>query len=120
MVMVALKDEETQRKGLIVIAYYLKYEGAYFFSLKKLSKLIYNGLPGHCKCRHMCYSNTIHSNMFLALGKLISKHMRLRTRLHLGKMKRGSGDLLCVGVRIVLTVFDCILKTHRYRHLFRV
>jgi hypothetical protein len=90
VLMHCLRDEETQRTGMVAVAYNV---GAAYASDREavwtMAKLV-GDLPTKFCGIHYCYDNERVKMLFSIAMFVWEKHARIRCRIHYGKLKQRS------------------------------
>lgn len=87
--MIALKDEETQRKGAVAVIYNVTPNANAFVALldkdffKRLGR-VKEALPFRSACIHYCFSDPAFGFVIKCVTLALERNARTRTRLHRG------------------------------------
>lgn len=85
--MTALKDEETQKKGMVMVHFNIKAGWKQVFDTKLAKKImkLRHAIPIHVAGLHYCFDDpTMAKIIGLVYLSLMKKELRARSRLHLG------------------------------------
>ena len=82
----ALEDEEVQKKGFVIVGYYVGSQGTdrHFREVMKHGRMLQDALPHRTPGVHFCFDDPRLRPLALFVQNVMSKDYRLRFRIHYG------------------------------------
>jgi hypothetical protein len=87
--MVAFRDSDAQRRGVVVVGYFIGNENATRQNPDAIWRWgkLHRSLPFRFAAIHLCYDNTLWRPWHALLKTSLNQFVRVRIRVHYGEMK---------------------------------
>jgi hypothetical protein len=102
--MVLSDDEETQKKGMVLVSWAVGYsqasgatddamrESTFKSAVWAMVKLVMTAIPGRHEAIHLCYDTFLLAPIFALVKVSLGMYLRVRVRTHYGKQTNKQTD----------------------------